>query len=676
MRHPILFISLLLLFPIDSRSEDRSPFSYLDVFELEYGSDPRLSPDGTQIAYVRNSFDIRTDRAVGKIWIVGLEENTHRPLTEGAESESSPRWSPVGKSIAYLSGGQIRVKHLDRGRQTVTVTRGLESPQSLVWSPDGTMIAFTMRVPEKDKPWAQVPTAPEGAQWAEPAQVIDRLVYRIDGSGYVKGGYRHLFVVPAEGGTARQLTEGEFHHDGDPGWAPDGRTIYISANRNPDWEYESQESEIYSVSLTDGAMRMVTDRRGPDHSPAVSPDGNWIAYLGFDEQFLGYQLDQLTVQALDGTKRTVLAASLGRAIESPRFSADGTGVYFRFDDHGDSKIGYVPREGGKVRVVADHVGGTTIGRPYASGSFDVGSGDRVVYPRTTAGSPGEIALVHPGTAEPLILTALNSDLLPHRALAPVEELLVPSSHDGAEIQAWLAHPADYDPGRKYPLLLEIHGGPFANYGARFSAEVQLYAAAGYLVLYANPRGSTSYGQEFGNQIHHAYPGHDYDDLMSCVDAVIARGSVDVERLFVTGGSGGGVLTAWIVGKTDRFRAAVVAKPVIHWTSFVLTSDFSSYFTKFWFPGYPWDHPEHYFARSPLSLVGNVKTPTMLLTGEEDYRTPMSETEQYYKALKLLKVDTAMVRIPGASHGIAARPSNLVRKVAYVLSWFEKHDEIP
>ena len=228
------------------------------------------------------------------------------------------------------------------------------------------------------------------------------------------------------------------------------------------------------------------------------------------------------------------------------------------------------------------------------------------------------------------------------------------------------------PSKKYPLILEIHGGPFAAYGPNYTTEMQLFAAAGYIVLYANPRGSTSYGEEFGNLIHHAYPGDDYDDLMSGVDAVIAQGNVDTDNLFVTGGSGGGVLTAWIVGKTDRFRAAVVAKPVINWSSFVLTSDVNNFFYRYWFGAQPWEQPEQYWKRSPLSLVGNVKTPTMLLTGESDYRTPIGESEQFYQALKLRKVDTVMVRIPEASHGMTSRPSNLIAKVDNILAWFEKY----
>lgn len=248
----------------------------------------------------------------------------------------------------------------------------------------------------------------------------------------------------------------------------------------------------------------------------------------------------------------------------------------------------------------------------------------------------------------------------------------PSSHDSMEIEGWVMKPPGFDPEKQYPVILEIHGGPHSAYGPNYSTEAQLFAAAGYVVFYTNPRGSTSYGEKFANEIDLAYPGYDYDDLISGVDALIDKGYVDSDQVFVTGGSGGGVLTAWIVGKTDRFRAAVVAKPVINWASFVLTADLNYFFATTWFDAAPWEDYESYWKRSPLSLVGNVSTPTMLLTGEEDYRTPMSETEQYYQALKHRGVDTLMVRIPGASHSIYARPSNLIAKVNNILAWFERY----
>src|SRR5262249_20764114 len=368
-----------------------------------------------------------------------------------------------------------------------------------------------------------------------------------------------------------------------------------------------------------------------------------------------------------------LTDKLDRSVRSPIWQSDGKGIYFLFDDEGDTKVGYVSLDK-EWETVTRGVGGTTLGRPYASGSFSLGGDSRIAYTETRPGHPAEVAAakILPEGNEPRRLTRLSDSLLSQRALAESEETWYSSSHDGRKIQGWILTPPGFDPKKKYPLILEIHGGPFANYGARFALELQLYAAAGYVVFYANPRGSTGYSEEFGNLIHHAYPSHDYDDLMSGVDAVISRGYIDKDNLFVTGGSGGGVLTAWIVGKTNRFRAAVSAYPVINWHSWLLTTDMAPLAVRNWFPGPPWEHAEHYRKRSPLDLVGNVKTPTMLLTGEQDHRCPITEAEQFYQALKLRKVDAALVRVPGASHNVSARPSHLIAKVAYILRWFETH----
>ena len=352
------------------------------------------------------------------------------------------------------------------------------------------------------------------------------------------------------------------------------------------------------------------------------------------------------------------------------WSADGRSLFIQYDDEGNTKIASLTMDG-KVQDVALEVGGLSLGRPYSGGSFSVAGNGMVAFTYSTPEHPADLAVAS-GLSNMKRLTNLNSDLFQFKKLGKVEEIWYKSSFDQRAVQGWICFPPDFDPSKKYPLILEIHGGPFANYGDRFTAEIQLFAAAGYVILYANPRGSTSYGEEFGNLIHHNYPSEDYDDLISGVDAVIAKGYIDPERLYVTGGSGGGVLTSWIVGKTDRFKAAVVAKPVINWYSFVLYADGPAFFYKYWFPGKPWDHPEHYLKRSPISLVGNVKTPTMLLTGESDFRTPIAESEQYYTALKINGVETMMVRVPNVGHGIADQPSNLVAKVAYILGWFEKY----
>ena len=654
-------------------SQTARQFSFQDVFQLEYASDPQVSPDGKRIVYTRNSMDIMNDRVRSNLWITGFDGTDNRPLTTGSRNDYSPRWSPDGGKLLYLSNNngstQVYLKWMDTG-QTAKLSNLTGSPGSISWSPDGRWIAFTMFVPEKNKALPAMPEKPKGANWAPAAKYIDKLTYRSDGRGFLEPGYTHIFVLPSQGGTPRQITSGDYNHSGVISWTKDSGSILFSSNRNENREFEPLNSEIYSVAVTSGEIRALTNRKGPDSNPVLSPSGKQIAYLGFDDKYQGYQVSKLYVMDVDGTNTREITGTLDRDIQSPQWSADGKSIYFLYDDHGNTKLASVSMSG-KTQHLADNVGGLSLGRPYSGGAFTLAANGNFAFTQTTPYHPADIAVGKRGE-NARVVTRLNDDLFGFKDLGKVEEIKYPSSYDKKEIQGWYITPPDFDPTKKYPLILEIHGGPFANYGDRFSTEMQLYAAAGYVVLYINPRGSTSYGAEFGNMIHHNYPGEDYDDLMSGVDELIKKGFIDDEKLYVTGGSGGGVLTAWIIGKTDRFKAAVVAKPVINWYSFVLTSDAYNFFYKYWFPGFPWDHSEHYMKRSPISLVKNVTTPTMLLTGEVDYRTPISETEQYYQALKLLKVESAMVRIPEASHGIAGRPSNLISKVAYILKWFDEH----
>jgi dipeptidyl aminopeptidase/acylaminoacyl peptidase len=341
---------------------------------------------------------------------------------------------------------------------------------------------------------------------------------------------------------------------------------------------------------------------------------------------------------------------------------------FIYEDHGVTKVGRVDVGGGRVTTLMSGLGGMDPGRPYVSGAYSLARNGRVAATVGSSTQPADIAI---GDRR---LTHLNDDLFAGKTIPSASLLTAKSSADGRDIEAWVVRPPDFDPAKRYPLLLEIHGGPFAAYGPNFASEVQLFAAAGYIVVYANPRGSSSYGEQFGNLIHHNYPSQDFDDLMSVVDAAIAREPIDPAKLYVTGGSGGGVLTAWIVGSTDRFAAAVVQKPVINWTSFVLTADATNFFYRYWFPGPPWEaqNQEQYWKRSPLARVGNVKTPTAVLSGEADLRTPISEAEQYYEALRIRGVPTRFIRIPGAFHDIAGRPSGLIAKTVNTLAWFGEH----
>jgi len=670
---PVCFLLALAGFSAAEEAKPMQKFEPMDVFQLEYAADPQISPDGNSVVYARTFMDIMKDSARSNLWLVSWDGSDHRPLTSGSRNDFSPRWSPDGKKLLYASTAegsvQLYLRWMDTG-QTARLTQLTRPPRGLSWSPDGKWIAFLMFVPDAPEPLAALPAKPEGAVWAQPPKVIRSVQYRADGvGGFLEEGYSQLFVLSAEGGTPRQLTEGRFNV-GSATWTPDSQFLLITSNRRPDWEYDPVNSEIYEVSAADGAIRALTDRQGPDTDPVVSPDGRTIAYLGFDDRYQGYQLTRLYLMNRDASAKRLVTEKFDREVDNIRWSGDSRGLFFQYDDKGNTKIAYASLDG-RVETVAGDVGGLVLDRPYAGGSFTLAPNGRFAFTYSRPDHPADVAVGERGRPVRR-LTRLNDDLLAHKTLGAVEELWWESSYDKRKVHGWIVKPPGFDPSKKYPLVLEIHGGPFANYGDRFAADIQLYAAAGYVVLYTNPRGSTSYGEEFGNLIHHNYPGQDYDDLMSGVDAALAKGYVDPENLFVTGGSGGGVLTSWIVGKTKRFRAAVVAKPVINWYSFVLTSDGARFFYKYWFPGFPWDHPEHYLQRSPLSLVGNVTTPTMLLTGEQDYRTPIGESEQYYQALKLRKIDTALVRIQEASHDIAGRPSNLINKVAYILAWFEKH----
>ena len=675
----LIILALTPTFAAPDATGTDSLFGAEDVFELEYATNPAIHPAGQQVVYQRVAADIRTDRFRSSLWTIDLTRGTHRPLIQGDGSYTNPTWSPDGSRLVFVAreGGRstLRVFFTDT-RQIATLADVPRSPSNVTFAPDGATLAFGMFVPAKGEagaiPPASLPAKPEGASWAPAVTVIDDVQYRADGAGYLKRGATHLFTVPVDGGTPRQITVGPDDHGGPYAWL-DGNAIVLSANPVPDAEYAPSESALYRIDLATRELTKLTDRVGPESSPALAQGGEALCFTGYLDRKLGYHNRHLECVDIDGSDMRDVTAELDRSIGGFDVAPDSGRIWFTYDDYGITKLARID-ERGRIEVVQEHVGGTTLGRPYASGAFDVGPGGLYAVTITDATRPGDLVVAR--GSERLFTTRLNEDLLAHKPL-PGAKRVVTRGPGNLEVEGWLVRPSTEAKtiDGKAPLVLEIHGGPFANYGPRFSAEVQLYAAAGYAVLYTNPRGSTSYGADFANEIHHNYPSQDYDDLMALVDAAIGQGGIDSDRLFVTGGSGGGVLTAWTVGKTDRFAAAVVAKPVINWASFVLTADAYPFFTQYWFSAQPWEDPMQYWKRSPLSLVGNVTTPTMLLTGEVDFRTPISESEQYYQALKLRKVPTRLVRIPEASHGIAARPSHLLAKIAEIVRWFEQHDPV-
>lgn len=677
MRNPLFILlttsaAFTLSGPAVAADEPERAFTGSDLFNLSGATDPRISPDGSQIVYVRRSADVMTDKELSTLWIVDTATGRQRPLVAGKGGHFSPRWSPDGKRLAYVStdgegGPQLYVMWLDGG-ETAKVTGLPDSPGAIAWSPDGSQIAYTMRVPGEGMSLGKAPAKPEGAKWAEPLEIIDRLTYRFDGGGYARPGFDHIFVVAANGGAPRQLTYGEWDDGGPLSWSPDGRRILFSANRVADWERDAGNSEVYSVDVASSAVTALTSREGPDYGPVFSPDGSRIAYLGFDDVKRSYENTELYVMNADGSAPRSLTAGLDQSIDTAEWV--GNSLYVSYDDHGKKRVAKVGLNGSISTIVDGLTAGTHYDRPYTGGSFSASKSGKVAYTGGGTDAPADLYVTTSGKGRQL--TDLNATWMQGKAIAPVRKLAV-TAPDGRPVDAWIATPPGAQPGQRLPLILEIHGGPMAAYGPAFSTDVQLYAAHGYAVLYTNPRGSTSYGEEFANLIDRNYPGPDYDDLIAAVDAAIAEGIADPNNLFVTGGSGGGVLTAWIVGKTDRFKAAATQKPVIDWGSFSLTSDGAAIYHDHWFDKPVWEEPMVYWNRSPLSLVGNVKTPTLVVVGSEDYRTPVSESEQYYTALQIRGVPTALVKVPGASHGgIAARPSQSAAKASAILAWFDKY----
>ncbi|WP_240529995.1 S9 family peptidase [Novosphingobium sp. PC22D] len=658
--------------PVQAADGPERAFTGADLFKLSGATDPQISPDGSKIVYVRKTADIMTDKEIPSLWLVDAASGREYPLVAGKGAHFSPHWSPDGRRIAYVStdgesGPQLYVLWLESG-ESARITGLPDSPGAISWSPDGSQIAYTMRVPGTGMSLGKAPAKPEGANWAEPLEIIDKVTYRFDGGGYRKPGYDHVFVVSATGGAPRQLTFGDWDDGGPLSWSADGRKILFSANRTADWERDAYNSEIYSVDVASGAVTALTSRAGPDYAPVYSPDGRSIAFLGFDDVNKSYENTELYVMNADGSGARSLTAGLDRSIDTAQWA--GNTIYVSYDDHGKKRVAKVSTGGSISTVVDGLTAGSHYDRPYTGGEFSVSKGGKVAYTGGDTSAPADLYVTTGGTGRRL--TDLNATWMAGKAMAPVRKLAV-TAPDGRPIDAWLVTPPGLQPDQRAPLILEIHGGPMAAYGPAFSTDDQLYAAHGYAVLYTNPRGSTSYGEEFARLIDRDYPGPDYDDLMAAVDAAIADGVADPNNLFVTGGSGGGVLTAWIVGKTDRFKAAATQKPVIGWGSFSLTSDGAAIYHDHWFDKPVWEEPMVYWKRSPLSLVGNVKTPTLVVVGSEDYRTPVSESEQYYTALQIRGVPTALVKVPGASHGgIAARPSQSAAKASAILAWFDKY----
>ncbi len=675
----IVVAASVLLPPPNARAQETASDTLLTVehyLDWEQVADPQLSPDALQVVYTRRYVNKLEDKWESALWVMHADGSKNRTLGKGA----SARWSPDGTRILYLADGepkgtQLFVRWMDAEGSTTQITHVIETPSNPQWSPDGKSIAFAMFVPDQE-PWKiSMPAAPAGAKWTEAPRIVDRLHYRQDRVGFTEAGYTHLFLVTADGGTPRQLTRGKWNvgarFDGLSGnvgfdFTPDGKTIVFDGLKDAEWDSRYEEAHLYALDVASGAVRALTTRPGFHANPQVSPDGKLVAFVGYDSTPHTHTTSDLWVVGIDGAGLRDLTHDLDRDPSELHWAPDGSGVYFVAGDRGAINVHFAALRGGATPVTT---GAQVLS--LTSMAHDL----TAVGLRSDATTPPDVVRYHlrPSGA-PVRLTAVNDDVLAGKRLAKVEEVWY-SSSGGARVQAWIVKPSAFDPSKKYPLILEIHGGPFAMYNVGFSYMFQNFAANGYVVLFVNPRGSTGYGSPFSNGIDHNYPGPDYDDLMAGVDTVLGRGYVDPRRMYVSGCSGGGVLSSWVIGHTTRFAAAAVRCPVIDWIAMAGETDIPLFTYSFYDAPF-WEKPEQWLAHSSLMYVGRVTTPTLLMTGELDRRTPIPQSEEYFAALKVRRVPTVLLRFSGEFHGTGSKPSNFIRTQLYMMSWFQRYSGTP
>jgi dipeptidyl aminopeptidase/acylaminoacyl peptidase len=653
---------------------------YLDYEQV---GDPQISPDGKQIVYARRYVNKIEDRWDSALWLMNADGSHNRMLGKG----SSPVWSPDGARLAYVAegeprGAQLFVRYMDAEGATSQITHTDQAPADIRWSPDGKWIGFSMFVPSTRTWKIDMPEAPKGAHWTPAPKYETSLHFKQDRVGFMETGNRHLFLVSADGGTPRQLTKGNWSVgsrfdalDGAVGWdfTPDARTIVFDGLADSTADLNYRNSNIYAVDVSSGAMRRLTSQEGAWSGPVVSPDGRKIAYRGYTQVKDSYHTSELYVMNVDGAGAQKASGDLDRDVGSVTWAPDGSGIYFVSEDHGASNLYHTGLTSGPTKVTSGEQMLTSFAMAPRGGPSVLG----VALRSTAKQSPDVVRIALKSgarTGDVMQLTHVNDDMLSRMKLGDVEKIVYTSTN-GAKVDGWIVKPPGFEPSHKYPLIFEIHGGPHGAFNGAFNYQFQNFAANGYVVFYTNPRGSTSYGSAFGNAIMHRYPGVDYEDLMAGVDSLVARGYVDTQSMYVGGCSGGGVLSSWVIGHTNRFAAAAVRCPVIDWLSFAGETDIPL-FTYNFFDKPFWENPEPWLKQSSLMYVGNVTTPTVLMTGELDRRTPMPQSEEYYAALKMRGVPAALLRFEGEFHGTSSKPSNFMRTQLYMMSWYKQWHRTP
>ena len=676
-----------------SNRADKRLITESDILQFVWVADPQITADGATIAFVRVVVNEQKDDYETSIWLVPASgAEAPRRLTSGTR-DSSPRWSPDGRQLAFVRAverdgrpqpPQVFLLALDGGeaRAITDVPRGASSP---VWSPDGLRIAFNSTTRPDDPPPAK-DAKPESKSEGPKSdvRVITSAVYRSNGGGWNDPERpSHLWVTDVQPGPtipkARQLTSGEFS-EGGAVWANDGSRLFFTSTRVADAYYQPEDSDLYSVPSSGGEITKLADIAGTIGNLRVSPDGRSIAFIGtlHGTPERSFSQSDLFVASIGSTPKNLTegydfdigggiggdqAAPRGGGTRNPIWSGDGSSIVVVAGEQGDANLVRVDVGSGKIAPL--YKGAHAVQSYTASQDATT-----LAVLTSTPTNIGDVFVVAAGA--PKQVTRVNEELFNKIKLSEPEEVWW-TSFDGKKIQGWLLHPPDFDRSRKYPFILEIHGGPHSAYGNTFTHEFHWMAAKGYVVLFPNPRGSSNYGQDFGNVIQFRYPGDDYKDLMAGVDEVLKRGYIDEKRLGVTGGSGGGLLTNWTVTQTNRFAAAVSQRSIADWSGFWYTADFTL-FTPTWFRKAPWEDPADFAARSPITHAAKIKTPLMLVDGDDDLRTPASDGgEMMFRALKYLKVPTVMVRFPGETHELSrsGKPRHRIERLQHIVGWFDK-----
>jgi dipeptidyl aminopeptidase/acylaminoacyl peptidase len=673
------------LAPLSFAADGKRLITATDLYDFRWIADARMSGSGSDVIYTLVKTTQKHDDYQTSLWIVPSAGGPARQLTSGLH-DSGGRWSPDGKQIAFLRRAeksvQVYLLSMSGGeaRPLTDLPKGAGEP---VWSPDGRKIAFSSTTMQSDF------QKKEGVEESD-VRVITGAKYRMNGAGYPDR-QSHIWVVdvpamPGSAQKARQITSGEFT-ESDIIWSHDSSTIYFTSNRVKESDFLPPDSDVYSVSVSGGAITKVASIDGQIHGIALSPDGSKMAFIGAINSDGGparaYCEPDLFVMSLQSGSTpknltTTYDFDIGGGVggdqgpprgggrSDPYWSADGKNIIVTSAEEGRVNLKRIDAESGKVTAITDS-------------NFDVFSysassnGSKIAALISSPVNIGDLYILDGKSGHAQQITHINGELFGQLNLSE-PEMIWYKSFDGRRIQAWVQRPPDFQEGRKYPMILDIHGGPHSAYGYTFDHEFQWMAAKGYVVLYPNPRGSTTYGQEFGNIIQHRYPGDDFTDLMAGVDEVIAKGWADPDRLSVTGGSGGGVLTNWTIGHTNRFKAAASQRSIADWAGWWYGADMIA---PSWFQGAPWESEADFKARSPITYVTQVTTPLMLIEGEADFRTPPAYGgEQMFRALKYLHKTAVMVRFPGESHELSrsGKPVHRVERLQHIVAWFDKYTQ--